>query len=80
MIKAIYNNVVLQKKDSSTINGIYIPTSTTNTYQVISVGETVKTIKVGNFVILKDNPQLYKENNNEYYIIDASNILAIVEE
>ena len=80
MIKAIHNNVVLQKKVKQRQKGIYMPSMEDDSFIVLNVGPEVSTIKVGNEVIVDKNPKQFKLGMNEYYITSIENIIAIVEE
>ena len=80
MIKAIHNNVVLQKKVKQGQKGIYMPSMWDDSFIVLNVGPDVSTIKVGNEVIVDKNPKQFKLGMNEYYITSIENIIAIVEE
>lgn len=53
MVKAIHNNVVLQKKVKQGQKGIYMPNIGDDSFIVLNVGPEVSTIKVGNEVILR---------------------------
>lgn len=80
MIQAVGNNVVLVKKTSNMSNGIYMPTNNGESYYVLNVGNTVQDIKAGDVVVLLKTPFKYLDGQTEYYIIDAKDIVAIVEE
>ena len=80
MIKAIHNNVVLQKKVKQRQKGIYMPSMGDDSFIVLNVGPEVSTIKVGNEVIVDKNPKQFKLGMNEYYITSIENMIAIVEE
>lgn len=80
MLKAIHNNVILQKKSSSANNGIYMPNTDNDTYVILHMGEEVSTVKNGQIVITKDNPKKVTVGFEEYYICTVENIMAIVEE
>lgn len=80
MIKAIHNNVVLQKKVVTSSSGIYMPTNSCDIYVVLNIGPEVSTVKVGQNVVLDKTPKLVKEGMEEYYITCVDNILAYVEE
>ena len=80
MIKAIHNNVVLQKKVKQGHKAIYMPSMGDDSFIVLNVGPEVSTIKVGNEVIVDKNPKQFKLGMNEYYITSIENIIAIVEE
>ena len=80
MVKAIHNNVVLQKKVKQGQKGVYMPNIGDDSFIVLNVGPEVSTIKVGNEVILDKNPKQFKLGINDYYITSIENIIAIVEE
>lgn len=80
MIKAIHNNVVLQKKTNQMHGGIYMPKNGDDSFIVLNVGPDVSTVKVGTVVILKDKPQSYNDGLNELFITNIENVVAIVEE
>lgn len=80
MVKAIHNNVVLQKEVHQSVRGIYMPTNSNDSFIVLNVGPEVSTVKVGNKVILNKEPLTYKEENQMYYITSIDNIVAIVED
>lgn len=80
MIKAIHNNVVLQKKTNQMQGGIYMPKSGDDSFIVLNVGPEVSTIKIGSVVILKEKPQTFNDGLKEFYITNIDNIIAIVEE
>lgn len=79
MLKAIHNYVVLQKKECKSEGKIYMPSTDSPVYVVLSVGENVSTIEVGQEVILQENPQLFQQGMKEYYITSIEYISAIVE-
>lgn len=80
MVKAIHNNVVLQKEVSNATNGIYMPNSSCDSFVVVNVGPEVSTVKAGNKVVLNKEPLVYKEKGQVYYIVNIDNIVAIVED
>lgn len=80
MLKAIHNNVILQKKSVSSKNGIYMPNTDNDIYVVLHVGEEVSTVRSGQTVITKENPKKVMMGFEEYYICIVENIMAIVEE
>ncbi len=80
MIKAIHDNVVLQKRDLTSSSGIFMPTNSSDSFVVLNIGPEVSTVKVGQIVVLKDAPKLFNESMKEYYITNVNNIIAIVEE
>ncbi|MCM1513558.1 MAG: hypothetical protein NC090_01020 [Anaeroplasma bactoclasticum] len=79
MLKAIHNYVVLQKKECKQEGKIYMPSTDSPVYVVLSVGENVSHIEVGQKVVLQEKPQLFQQGMKEYYIISAEYISAIVE-
>lgn len=79
MIKAIHNNVVLQKSKARAEGDLYAKYGD-DSFIVLNVGPEVSTIKVGNEVIVDKNPKQFKLGMNEYYITSIENIIAIVEE
>lgn len=80
MIKAIHNNVVLQKRNITNSCGIYMPSNNSDSYIILNVGSDVSTVKTGQIVILNQTPKLYNENNVDYFITSVENIIAIVED
>ncbi len=80
MIKAIHDNVVLQKRDLTSSSGIFMPANYSDSFVVLNIGPEVSTVKVGQIVVLKDAPKLFNESMKEYYITNVNNIIAIVEE
>ena len=80
MVKAIHNNVVLEKKDTKQVNGIYIPNAKSDCFVVLNVGSQVTTVNCGDTVILKDKPLEYTEGSVKYYITNIENIIAVVED
>ena len=65
MLKAIHQNIVLQKVEKTNSRGIFMPGLSNDIYLVLNIGEDVKSIKVNNKVVLEKDPKkiirLYKE-------------------
>lgn len=80
MLKAIHNNVVLQKESSTMNKGIYMPHVENDAYVVLGIGEEVSTVKVGQKVIIKEQPKKVILGLDEYYICPIENIIAIWED
>ncbi len=80
MLKAIHNNVVLQKESSTAKKGIYLPNVDNDAYVILGVGEEVSTVKVGQKVIIKEQPKKVVMGFDEYYICPVENIIAIWED
>ncbi len=79
MLKPLLNNVLLIKYNNSNNQLIYMPNSNTE-YQVISVGEQVKTVKENDIVIVKEeNLKKVEHNNITYYVVSIEDILLVVE-
>lgn len=81
MVKAIHNNVVLQKENYKTSNnGIYMPKNESDCYVVLNVGPEVSTVKVGAKVVINNKPILFTDAGCDYYIVSIDNIIAVVED
>ncbi len=80
MLRAIHNNVVLQKKTLTASKGIYMPSADDDIYVILHIGEEVSTVKINQTVVLKELPKKISINLEEYYICSVDNIMAIVEE
>ncbi len=82
MIKAIHNNVVLEKKEPKQSSGIYMVSSGSSCYVVINTGNEVSTVKAGDTVVIKELSLLKEHhyNNTKYFITNIDNIIAIVED
>lgn len=80
MLKAIHNNVILQKETSTTNKGIYMPNVDNDTYVILCVGEEVSTVKTGQKVIINEKPKKIIKGLDEYYICPVENIIAIWED
>ena len=52
MLKAIHQNIVLQKVEKTNSRGIFMPGLSNDIYLVLNIGEDVKSIKVNNKVVL----------------------------
>ena len=74
-------NVLVKLQEMKTIQGIYMPQSNKNYYEVINVGKNVDEVKVGNIVIInKNNAVEVNDHNQAYFLISEIDILGIVEE
>ncbi len=80
MLKAIHNNVILQKTSFSSNKTIIMPNVDNQIYVVLHVGSEVSTIKIGQMVVVKETPKKITINFDEYYICPVENIMAIWEE
>lgn len=81
MVKAIHDNVVLEKKTNQVTKGIYMPFSFKDEcFIVLNVGPEVSTVKAGMLVILKEKPLSFNDGTKEIYITNIENVIAIVEE
>ena len=81
MIKPLYKNVLVRVQETKTIQGIYIPQSNKNRYEVVNVGKNVDEVKVGNTVIVnKSNMCEVSDNNQTYFLVNEKDIIGIVEE
>lgn len=85
MITPLLDNVVVQLKqkpeDAKTASGIIVPEAQSELNRlrtVIAVGPHVATVKVGDTVLMTD--QIYKESFQDYQIVKAEHILAIISE
>lgn len=81
MIKPLDKNVLIKVQETTIIQGIYMPQSNKNYFEVINVGKNVVEVKPGNIVIVnKDNLYEVKDNNQVYFLVNEKDILGIVEE
>lgn len=81
MIKPLDKNVLVRVQETKTIQGIYIPQSNKNRYEVVNVGKNVDEVKVGNTVIVnKSNMCEVSDNNQTYFLVNEKDIIGIVEE
>lgn len=81
MIKPLDKNVLVRVQETKTIQGIYIPQSNKNRYEVVSVGKNVDEVKVGNTVIVnKSNMCEVSDDNQTYFLVNEKDIIGIVEE
>ncbi len=80
MLKAIHDNVILQKTSFSSNKTIIMPNIDNQIYVVLNIGSEVSTIKVGQMVVVKEAPKKIAINYDEYYICSVENIVAIWEE
>lgn len=92
MIKPIFDNIILKKfeEEQKTNNGIILSFTTKN--QQINVGEVFAIgeasvlsvenggeLKLGDKVIFSDNFKKIDYKNEEYYILNEEEILAVIE-
>lgn len=81
MIRPLDKNVLVKLQEMKTIQGIYMPQSNKNYYEVINVGKNVDEVKIGNIVIInKNNAVEVNDHNQAYFLISEKDILGIVEE
>ena len=81
MIKPLNKNVLLKIKSEYVVNGIYIPNTNNDLYEVLGVGAQVLEVKVGDIVIVdKTNLKGLNHNQQSFYLTCEDNILGIVEE
>ena len=81
MIKPLDKNVLVRVQETKTIQGIYIPQSNKNRYEVVNVGKNVDEVKVGNTVIVnKSNMCEVSDNSQTYFLVNEKDIIGIVEE
>ena len=81
MIKPLNKNVLLKIKSENVVNGIYIPNTNNDLYEVLGVGAQVLEVKVGDIVIVdKTNLKGLNHNQQIFYLTCEDNILGIVEE
>lgn len=78
MLKAIHQNVVLQKVEKTNSRGIFMPGLSNDIYLVLNIGEDVKTIKVNSKVVLEKDPKKVQLDLNDYYLTSEENIMAVV--
>lgn len=83
MLKTIGRNIILELSDKNEYekNGIII--KSTNSLNlignVISIGNEVKDVKVGDKVIYNDiNAKKIIYESNEYFVLDEKDVLAII--
>lgn len=83
MLKSIGRNIILESSDKNEYekNGIII--KSTNSLNlignVISIGNEVKDVKVGDKVIYNDiNAKKIIYESNEYFVLDEKDVLAII--
>ncbi len=83
MLKTIGKNIILELSDKNEYekNGIII--KSTNSLNlignVISIGNEVKDVKVGDKVIYNDiNAKKIIYESNEYFVLDEKDVLAII--
>lgn len=83
MLKSIGRNIILELSDKNEYekNGIII--KSTNSLNlignVISIGNEVKDVKVGDKVIYNDiNAKKIIYESNEYFVLDEKDVLAII--
>ncbi len=83
MLKSIGRNIILESSDKNEYekNGIII--KSTNSLNlignVISIGNEVKDVKVGDKVIYNDiNARKIIYESNEYFVLDEKDVLAII--
>ncbi len=80
MLKAIHQNIVLQKVEKTNSRGIFMPGLSNDIYLVLNIGEDVKSIKVNNKVVLEKDPKKIQLDLTDYYLTSEENVMAIVEE
>ena len=81
MIKPLNKNILLKTKTENVVNGIYIPNTNNDLYEVLGVGAKVLEVKVGDIVIVnKSDLKEINHNQQNLYLACEENILGIVEE
>lgn len=81
MIKPLNKNILLKTKTENVVNGIYIPNTNNDLYEVLGVGAKVLEVKVGDIVIVNKSDLKEINHNQQYlYLACEDNILGIVEE
>ena len=84
-IKPLKDRVVVKPKqaEEKTASGIVLPSSANNEQpqqgEVVAVGEKQKSVKVGDNVLFKSySPAKIKISNQEIYILEGDDILAVI--
>ncbi len=81
MIKPLNNNVLIKKITEQVNSGIYMPSTTNNLYEVISIGKSVLEVKVNDKVIVDLNfIKEIKHQGNKYFLVTEDKVLGIVED
>jgi co-chaperonin GroES (HSP10) len=78
MLKPLFNNVLLEKKQKPTVSGLIADTAETSKLVVVAVGKDVEELKKGDTVII-GNPAAYTKviDGKTYVIIEDRNLIAI---
>ena len=79
MLKAIHQNIVLQKVEKTNSRGIFMPGLSNDIYLALT-NQAVKSLKVNNKVVLEKDPKKIQLDLTDYYLTNEENVMAIVEE
>ncbi len=79
MIKPLGNNVLLKVKNVQK-SIIVMPNEFNDLYEVIAQGNLVNNDLVGKIVFVKNGLEKLELDNENYYLVDEKQILAVVEE
>lgn len=79
MITPLGKNVLLKRKEKKS-SIIYVPEEKNDLYLVLNQGSDVLISLINKTVYVKEGLHILEIDDNEYYIVNYENILAVVEE